>query len=244
MGIPAHLDSPALQAAEAEAKAKGLCGARYRRTMSENPWSRVCLKAPHDDRRHSDATPKPTSQNPDGTCQACFRNDLKVPNGKMSHHGYQRPGWGYQTPSCIGAREQPYERSCEVTKRMLALTLDYQARVEAHLATLHGRPDSLTYQVQVYTRDGRTGYTPATLTIPLDAPAGDLPHGIDCPAHLKRNGEPTWAWKETAHHPGYAVALASLVRGAEADLKATIDQAAFLKERIEAWKPVALVAPA
>lgn len=45
------------------------------------------------------------------TCQICGR-DIKAKSGKIAHHGYTRPGMGWQTGSCEGARHQPLELSC------------------------------------------------------------------------------------------------------------------------------------
>ena len=38
------------------------------------------------------------------TCQICGRA-IKASSGLIAHHGYERPGWGYQTTSCLGARK-------------------------------------------------------------------------------------------------------------------------------------------
>lgn len=46
------------------------------------------------------------------TCQCCGRKHL-ANNGKIAHHGYQRPGGGWQTASCAGARQLPFEVSRE-----------------------------------------------------------------------------------------------------------------------------------
>lgn len=46
------------------------------------------------------------------TCPCCFRQ-IAVVNGTMAHHGYERPGWGYQTASCPGIRFRPLEVSDE-----------------------------------------------------------------------------------------------------------------------------------
>jgi hypothetical protein len=46
----------------------------------------------------------------EGTCQVCARR-IKAPGGLIAHHGYQRPGRGWQTESCEGARYEPFERS-------------------------------------------------------------------------------------------------------------------------------------
>ena len=43
-------------------------------------------------------------------CQICAR-DIKANTGLIAHHGYQRPGTGWQTSSCDGAKQLPYEVS-------------------------------------------------------------------------------------------------------------------------------------
>jgi len=43
-------------------------------------------------------------------CQICAR-DIKANTGLIAHHGYQRPGMGWQTSSCDGAKQLPYEVS-------------------------------------------------------------------------------------------------------------------------------------
>lgn len=60
------------------------------------------------------APPKPV--NPDqirGTCSCCFRDTAVIDTGRMAHHGYQRPGDGYQSASCAGVRFPPLEVSTE-----------------------------------------------------------------------------------------------------------------------------------
>ena len=44
------------------------------------------------------------------TCQICGRPIL-AERGKIAHHGYQRPGDGWQTASCYGAMHLPFEVS-------------------------------------------------------------------------------------------------------------------------------------
>lgn len=46
------------------------------------------------------------------TCPCCFRQ-IAVTDGTMAHHGYQRPGHGWQTASCPGIRFKPLEVSDE-----------------------------------------------------------------------------------------------------------------------------------
>jgi hypothetical protein len=62
-----------------------------------------------------------------GTCAACGRI-IKVRDGKLVHHGYQRPGYGYIVGDCFGVNYEPHETSpkcaeeCKVfvTKRLEA----------------------------------------------------------------------------------------------------------------------------
>lgn len=43
-------------------------------------------------------------------CQICER-EVKSKSGLIAHHGFKRPGNGWQTESCVGDRELPYEKS-------------------------------------------------------------------------------------------------------------------------------------
>ncbi|CAM3648700.1 hypothetical protein [Bordetella flabilis] len=46
------------------------------------------------------------------TCPVCFRR-IAVQRGTMAHHGYERPGSGWQTASCPGIQFKPLEVSSE-----------------------------------------------------------------------------------------------------------------------------------
>lgn len=52
------------------------------------------------------------------TCPCCFRQ-IALSGQTMAHHGYQRPGHGYQTGSCIGIRFKPLEVSAEGLKYIM-----------------------------------------------------------------------------------------------------------------------------
>ncbi len=58
------------------------------------------------------------------TCQICGR-PIFAELGVIAHHGYQRPGDGWQTASCVGARELPYEAD----KTILALHVATQKEI-------------------------------------------------------------------------------------------------------------------
>lgn len=42
------------------------------------------------------------------TCQCCARKHM-ANTGTIAHHGYTRPGHGWQTASCMGAKHLPFE---------------------------------------------------------------------------------------------------------------------------------------
>lgn len=62
------------------------------------------------------------------TCQCCGRKYL-ANTGVIAHHAFERPGTGWQTPSCMGARELPFE----VSRDQLGLLLVYLREHEKHM---------------------------------------------------------------------------------------------------------------
>lgn len=64
------------------------------------------------------------------TCQICGR-PIKANTGLVAHHGYKRPGEGWQTSSCMGARHLPYELSCDVLPRAIKSCEAYIAGTQA-----------------------------------------------------------------------------------------------------------------
>lgn len=67
------------------------------------------------------------------TCQCCGR-DILAETGVIAHHGYERPGGGYQTLSCFGARHLPFE-VCRDTLGELIVLLKVKLETEQrHLA--------------------------------------------------------------------------------------------------------------
>lgn len=69
------------------------------------------------------------------TCQICGRS-IKAKNGSIAHHGYRRPGEGWQTSSCMGARYAPLEVSYDVLEPHVAGV----AREVAHKEALVAEP--------------------------------------------------------------------------------------------------------
>lgn len=81
-------------------------------------------------------------------CQICGR-PIKANRGPIAHHGYTRPGWGWQSPSCLGAQYLPYEQSRDRIPTVIKMYTDQRKNMVRHEqelinnppATLTGRPD-------------------------------------------------------------------------------------------------------
>ena len=73
------------------------------------------------------------------TCQICER-EVKVPHGLTSHHGYSRPGYGWQTASCPGARELPYELSCDLIPPVIQGIKNYKRGLEDKIESFMTKP--------------------------------------------------------------------------------------------------------
>ena len=69
-----------------------------------------------------------------GTCTWCGRNIAVTAQKKMTHHGYQRPGWGEQTRSCDGILYRCGEVSDE----------GYRAKLKAYTQHLKHLKDQLS----------------------------------------------------------------------------------------------------
>lgn len=60
-------------------------------------------------------------------CQICER-DILADGGLVAHHGYERPGDGWQTSSCMGARHLPIEVNRDVLGTYCGSLLDAMER--------------------------------------------------------------------------------------------------------------------
>jgi hypothetical protein len=76
-------------------------------------------------------------------CQICGRG-IKANTGVIAHHGYERPGDGWQSASCMGARYLPYEVSCDMLPPAIASIQRYiQNTKEALKKFLANPPETL-----------------------------------------------------------------------------------------------------
>lgn len=52
---------------------------------------------------------EPRTRENTGTCWHCWRNIKRAPDGRLVHHGFQRPGDGQIHGDCLGVGTVPYE---------------------------------------------------------------------------------------------------------------------------------------
>ncbi|UTC28937.1 hypothetical protein MARCHEWKA_04250 [Brevundimonas phage vB_BpoS-Marchewka] len=78
------------------------------------------------------------------TCQCCQRRIL-AETGEIAHHGYQRPGSGWQTASCYGAKSLPWEVSRERLGAMLKMLRTSKVVAEKALIDTEAETHALTW---------------------------------------------------------------------------------------------------
>lgn len=83
------------------------------------------------------------------TCQICER-EIKANTGLIAHHGYQRPGGGWQSASCWGARHLPYEKSCEQIQPCIDFIKTYVKRQQDFIKELNQNPPVEVTEVSMY----------------------------------------------------------------------------------------------
>ena len=156
-----------------------------------------------------------------GTCQACFLVQ-KLPNGKISLHGYERPGDGYIMGDCEGSYHLPYEQSCEITKIVLQAYLTLKRTLTDKLEKYKSLPDTIVHEIYVYH------------------------NGVKCVRiikSIKDSNISSFKDDDGTFHiiPSYDDVLKQKIYETERDIKHTEDRISFLQEKIDQWKPTDLL---
>lgn len=84
------------------------------------------------------------------TCQCCGRAIL-ANLGKIAHHGYTRPGDGWQTASCPGAKELPFEVSRDALAGYIAGIVAYRDRLQTNLVGVQAETLGVHYNYDLKT---------------------------------------------------------------------------------------------
>lgn len=95
------------------------------------------------------------------TCQICAR-EIKLVNGLIAHHGFRRPGDGWQTASCWGARFKPYEESCNRIPDVISMLEQEVNANEKAIQELKASPPETLIQISVFNRRSKVLERPST----------------------------------------------------------------------------------
>jgi hypothetical protein len=87
-----------------------------------------------------------------GTCGWCLRDIAIDRSGLMSHHGFERPGVGYQTQSCSGVNFKNLETSLDGLKARIKNTQLHKTNTELQLKELP-RAISLNVRTSIGSRE-------------------------------------------------------------------------------------------
>lgn len=92
------------------------------------------------------------------TCQICDR-PIFAESGVIAHHGYERPGYGWQTASCYGARRLPWEKSCDAVADYIEIIKRDVANLDAYHTALQQRRAEPRAVVRVRTNKRGASHT-------------------------------------------------------------------------------------
>lgn len=86
----------------------------FLRWAKETNWAQDILDTLKMESHESTKSAERTRENT-GTCGICNK-EYKLINGRLVHHGFTRPGHGYQEGDCFGVGYEPYEKSTQAIK--------------------------------------------------------------------------------------------------------------------------------
>lgn len=164
------------------------------------------------------------------TCQICGRA-IKAKHGIIAHHGYTRPGSGWQTASCYGARHLPYE----VSRDLIPLAIE---NVEATRAIWEERLKSFRAEEPKGIVENRKTGNPRNVWEPkwINAVSWLKPEGFTRELALTKHQyhqAPEWkGYGKTDYFSAYQKAEREMEFNIN-DMNATIT---FLQKRYDSWK--------
>jgi hypothetical protein len=151
------------------------------------------------------------------TCQICAR-EIQAKTGVIAHHGYQRPGNGWQTSSCYGARHKPYEVACDAIDGAIAALDRFVVQSQARIEDLLANPPSELVEY-------KSGYRKHEIRYRLHRP----------------DDFDTSATRPSCYQPGgrdhYASNFHEILRSLRSKIASANDDRLFLVQRLRDWKP-------
>lgn len=141
------------------------------------------------------------------TCQICGR-PIKSASGLIAHHGYKRPGDGWQTRSCAGARHLPYEVSRDYIPVVMSGVREWLKDTENKLTEHIAKPPDI---IRLKRYNGKE-------------------YEYVKPASFQIDGY------HSGSAQSYDYAFDRVQRQMEMEIRAATDQIAFLQARFDNWK--------
>ena len=113
------------------------------------------------------------------TCQICARPILSK-LGLIAHHGYRRPGGGWQTASCIGARHLPYEVSCDALPPAIKIIESWLNECKENLKTFLANPPSVLVEISTWSNKKWEWTRPENFNQNDPSYRSSMPHTYEC----------------------------------------------------------------
>jgi hypothetical protein len=145
-----------------------------------------------------------------GVCQICER-ECAIVRGRISLHGYNRPGYGFITGQCRGSHQPPWSQSCAA---LAAWVDELAAMLASDTAALERLPDRAEFIVEGRRYDKNVHkFVPTFETVSesdprfgaaRDAAREKLEGRIEAlRAEIKRQGARLRSWKPTEQIPAH-----------------------------------------
>jgi hypothetical protein len=161
----------------------------------------------------------PADKRSNAICQCCGRQ-IESKKGLIAHHGYERPGQGWQTSSCMGARYLPFQISRDRLGEMI------EESIKPHLEGLHTHRASLDVEgVKV---------PGPVLEYPKDHPkfAGRHEKANQYQLIVGPDWKPDHSWE-----PGYDKYLSWAKGSVESSIRLVTMELENQQARYDGWKP-------
>jgi hypothetical protein len=110
-------------------------------------------------------------------CQCCNRA-IHSALGTIAHHGYQRPGDGWQTASCFGAKRLPWEVDRSAVWQLIQHLKSVLLHAEYARCAVSDEIEPVTHYYQIYER-ARAKYLPKELSMTRDTFADIVKANVD-----------------------------------------------------------------
>lgn len=159
------------------------------------------------------------------TCQCCGLRYL-ANTGKMAHHGYQRPGHGWQTESCYGARHLPFEVDRERLGSMITSMKNYLKAQREALRKAHNEEFALGLEYPDYSVKADWKGDRPIIRIKVTRKTFD-----------KIKKEHADGFRRSIRHLDFDSVKASDIASRERSIKALTNDIRNCKQRFDGWKP-------